>query len=50
MGGHWGQIMSLAGQCLAVPGKGGGGVGLLLGIIIIGDVCKTIQFLKLVVP
>ena len=42
--------MFLAGQCLAVPGKGGGGVGSLLGIIIIGDVCKTVQFLKLIVP
>ena len=49
MGGHWGQSMSLAGQCLAVPGKGGGGVGSLLGIII-GDVCKAVQFLILVVP
>ena len=49
MGGHWGQSMSLAGQYLAVPGKGGGGVGSLLGIII-GDVCKAVQFLKLVVP
>lgn len=36
--------MSLAGQCLAVPGKGGGGIGSLLGIITIGNVYKTVQF------